>query len=80
MFGSKNYSVNPSTLSLLIILVFTFYACGTYQSAYTSDDGIYSRTLPQSDDEVVVMNENEFKKNYFTYELEKIQEKITEII
>jgi len=73
MNGSKKISVKTSTLSLLVILVFSLYSCGTYQSVYSSDDGIYGNGIPEMDG-ITVVDEEEFNKNYFTYELEKMQE------
>lgn len=37
-------NIKTSTFLLLAIVFIGFYSCGTYQSAYNEDDGIYATT------------------------------------
>ena len=69
IFNQKN-----SRISLLFMLFVSLYSCGTYQSAYNyDDDGIYTSNNQKIDDDIVIVEKSEFDKNYFSNQLDEIQ-------
>ena len=72
---SKIINRKNSQISLLVVLMASLYSCGTYQSAYNNDnDGIYSSSANQNQQEVVIVeNNSNFDKDYFSRQLEDLQ-------
>ena len=69
IFNQKN-----SRISLLFMLFVSLYSCGTYQCAYNyDDDGIYTSNNQKIDDDIVIVEKSEFDKNYFSNQLDEIQ-------
>ena len=72
MTVSNIFSRKSSRIALLFTLFVSLYSCGTYQSAY-NDDGIYGSNNQKADEEIVIVEKSEFDKNYFSNQLDEIQ-------
>ena len=72
MTVSNIFSRKRSRIALIFTLFVSLYSCGTYQSAY-NDDGIYGSNNQKADEEIVIVEKSEFDKNYFTRQLDEIQ-------
>jgi len=73
---SHHYNINKISLYVLSFFVVTiFISCGTMQTTSNNNDGIYDDNIEKPQRNVVITNENDYRKyedNYFTTELKRL--------
>ena len=62
---SNIVSQKASQIIILVLVFVSFYACGSYQSAYINSDGIYETETYIPRETAVVQTQSNFDTNYF---------------
>mgnify|MGYP006198053427 CR=1 FL=1 len=74
MKTSKIINLKNFQIGLLLVSIVSFNSCGTYQSAYNGDDdGIYASNNQTRNEVVIVENQSNFDQNYFSKQLEDLE-------
>jgi len=74
MKASKIINLKNLQIGLLLVLFVGLNSCGTYQGAYNGDDdGIYASNNQTRNEVVIVENQSNFDQNYFSKQLEDLQ-------
>ncbi|OGS71769.1 MAG: hypothetical protein A3F91_01200 [Flavobacteria bacterium RIFCSPLOWO2_12_FULL_35_11] len=74
MKASKIINLNNLQIGLVMVFFASLNSCGTYQGSYNGDDdGIYSSNNQPNNEVVIVENQSNFDKNYFSQQLEDLQ-------